>query len=52
MYLEGQAGLSSLAGPYARVEAGWRPIDPLALVGFAQWSRAESVAGIGARLSF
>lgn len=52
LWLEGQAGLSQMAGPYARLEGVWHPIPPLAAFGFGQITRADKQAGVGIRLSF
>ena len=51
-YLEAHAGVSSLTGAFARVEAGARVRDNLVLFGFAEANVRERVAGIGARLTF
>lgn len=43
---------SSLSGPLARGEVGWRPRSNLGVYGFGQWTPRESSAGIGAQLRF
>lgn len=51
-YLEGMLGATSDAGPFARLEAGWRPRERLGLFGYGQVSRFDAQAGLGARLTF
>lgn len=51
-YVEGIAAVSTLTGPMARLEAGWRPRSNLGLFGYGQWTPDESSAGLGARLTF
>lgn len=51
--MEGMLTYSQMAGTTARVEAGYHPLDPLALFGFAQWNNREGTsAGVGVRLNF
>ncbi len=51
-YLEGQVGAAAPGGPYARLEAGYRPREQLGVFGFGQWSPSSSTAGVGARWLF
>jgi hypothetical protein len=51
-YLEALAGVSSDAGPFARLEAGYRPFTNLGLFSFAEWTPSSAQAGAGARLTF
>lgn len=55
-YIEAQLGARGHGSDwlgYARAEAGWRPLKPLALFGFAEATTASGwAAGLGARLSW
>ncbi|RJS19775.1 hypothetical protein DRW03_21215 [Corallococcus sp. H22C18031201] len=51
-YLEATAGVSSLTGGYARLEAGALLRSNLGLFGFAEANGRERMAGVGARWTF
>jgi len=51
-YFEAQAGWATGAGAYGRLEAGWRPLQPLGLFGFGQVDARGRMAGVGARVTF
>lgn len=51
-YVEASAGVSSLSGGYARLEAGARLASSLGLFGFAEANARERMAGVGARWTF
>jgi hypothetical protein len=51
-WAEVQAGWVRSAGAYARAEAGWRPLPPLSVYGFGQASQSETMAGVGARVTW
>lgn len=51
-YLDASAGLTSKAGAYLRLEAGYRLAQQLGLFGFGQATRQEWMAGFGARVTF
>lgn len=61
-YLEALAGVNSSAGTFGRLEAGWRPLEPLTLFGYGQLSSGlpglpssfgpVAEAGVGLRYSF
>jgi hypothetical protein len=51
-YLDAMLGVSITDGPFARAEAGWHPLDPLALFAYGQWTPDGSSAGVGARVVF
>lgn len=51
-YFELQAGASTSAGPYARAEAGYRPLEDLAAFGFGEVNKDGGVAGAGVRWRF
>lgn len=46
------AGVSTSTGAFANVEAGWKPHQALSVFGFGRWTPVESMAGVGARLTF
>lgn len=48
-YLQASAGVSRLGGPFARAEAGVRPIPSLAAFAFTEWNQKNPQAGVGAR---
>lgn len=54
-YLEASAGAAQAAGLYARIEAGWHPVEPLGVFGFGQYTVGATpawMAGLGARVEF
>lgn len=51
-YLKAQAGVSSLSGAYARLEAGARLRSNLGLFAFGEANARERMAGVGARFTF
>ncbi|WP_163998702.1 hypothetical protein [Pyxidicoccus caerfyrddinensis] len=51
-YVEAQAGVSSLTGAYARLEAGARLRSNLGLFAFAEANQRERMAGAGMRWTF
>ena len=52
-YVEASAGATHAAGLYGRLEAGYRPIAPLAAFGFGQVDQQNGwQVGAGARLTF
>lgn len=51
-YMEAQAGVSSLSGAYARLEAGARLRSNLGLFAFAEANQRERMAGAGMRWTF
>jgi len=50
-YLDAMLGASTLSGPLARLEAGWRLRSDLGMFGYGQWTPNESSIGVGARLT-
>lgn len=51
-FVEGMVGASTLAGPFARVEAGAKLLPRLNAFGFGQWTPSESSTGAGVRWTF
>lgn len=51
-YLEAIAGLSVREGPYARAEAGLRPLENLSVFGFGMASPIDQGVGVGVRWEF
>jgi hypothetical protein len=51
-YLEGTASWSSLSGPVVRGEAGARLTPRFGVFGFGQWTPRETMAGVGARVTW
>ena len=51
-YVEASAGVSSLAGWYARAEAGARIRDNLGAFAFGEVNQRERMAGAGIRWTF
>lgn len=51
-YMEASAGASSLAGWYARLEAGARLRDNLGAFAFGEVNERERMAGAGIRWTF
>jgi hypothetical protein len=51
-YLEVSGGYSPLAGPFARLELGARPLDPLSLFAAGQWTPRESMVVGGVRVTW
>lgn len=51
-YLEAQAGWSSEAGSFGRVEAGYRPLTNLGVFGFGQVDQFGPMAGLGFRITY
>lgn len=51
-FVEGMVGASTLAGPFARVEAGAKLLPRLSAFAFGEWRPVESSTGAGLRWSF
>lgn len=51
-YVDLSGGWSSLAGPFARAEAGQRFTEHLGAFGFGQWTQPEQTAGVGLRFTW
>jgi hypothetical protein len=52
VYLEALGGWSSLGGPILRAEAGARLGENVGMFAFGEWTRPESIAGVGARITW
>lgn len=51
-YLAGMVGATTQGGPWARAEAGYHPLAPVALFGFAEATREGAGGGVGVRVVF
>lgn len=51
-WLSPMLGWSSIQGPWAKLELGYRATDGFGLYGFGMWRPEELSAGMGARLEF
>jgi hypothetical protein len=51
-YLEAIAGWGSLSGPVVRGEAGARLTPRFGVFGFGEWTPRETMAGVGARVTW
>jgi hypothetical protein len=51
-YAEVIGAWSSLSGPVVRAEAGAKLTPRFGVYGFGQWTPAETMAGVGARVTW